>query len=139
MEDCSVKEAVVLSAVISRCHFPAIHLAAAMIKISRFEYSGILIRYKATNCIFMRFILQKRCTFPNKALDMLLEYFKAFENSQIEPSLIWHQILLLFVQNYISYFDEEKSTQIFSLIKVKKHYMISSVISDALKNKRSNT
>uniref|UniRef100_A0A6B2FYH1 Cell adhesion protein byn-1 (Trinotate prediction) n=1 Tax=Myxobolus squamalis TaxID=59785 RepID=A0A6B2FYH1_MYXSQ len=100
-KDCCLKEAVIFSSILSRCSFPAIHAAVAIAKIASFPHS-------TCSSIFIKIFLQKRYAMPNRALDILLDHFLREKNNSSLLPLIWHQGLLIFVQNYTNYFNELK-------------------------------
>ncbi|KAF0991022.1 hypothetical protein HZS_6921 [Henneguya salminicola] len=100
-QNTSIREAVIISSVLSRCSFPAIHAAVALAKLSSFSYSKI-------NTVFIRILLQKRYALPNKALDMLLTYFTDGKAGGEPSPLLWHQTLLMFISKIIYNIINEK-------------------------------
>lgn len=59
--NCTLREAVILSSVLSRKSVPMLHSAAALLKIAEMDYSG-------TNSFFIRVLLDKKYALPYKVL-----------------------------------------------------------------------
>lgn len=58
--NCSLREAVILSSVLSRTSLPLLHAAAALLKVAEMPYSG-------TNSFFIRVLLDKKYALPYRA------------------------------------------------------------------------
>ena len=63
--DCTLREAVILSSVLTRTSIPVLHSAAAMLKIAEMPYTG-------ANSIFLRVMLDKKYVLPSIQFVVLL-------------------------------------------------------------------
>jgi essential nuclear protein 1 len=119
---CTNREAVVFSSVLSKASVPAIHSAAALMRILEIPYSPAI-------CVVIKQIIAKKYAFPQRVVDSLLQYFLAFKTrSNAEVTLIWHQTLLTLVQRYKSHFGGNDREQVFSLLSFHPHPTIGSEI-----------
>ena len=59
--DCSLREAVIVSAVLRRVSLPVMHSAAALLRIADMEYSG-------TNSFFIQVLLNKKYALPYRVV-----------------------------------------------------------------------
>ena len=88
---CSLKEATVIAAVLSKVSIPVNHSAVCILKLSQMPYSG-------PTSLFMRVLLNKKYALPHKVVDSLVEHFLSFEDSKVALPVLWHQCLLVFAQ-----------------------------------------
>lgn len=114
----TLKEVSVYCSVISNTSIPALHAAAALMKISVGEYSG-------PRFMIIRTLLDKKFALPSKSISYIFDYFFSFAHSEIPLPVLWHQALLVFVQRYKSEFDQERKVKIRELVKLQNHVMIS--------------
>ena len=117
----TLKETSVYCSVIANTSIPALHAAAALMKISVGEYSG-------PRFMIVRTILDKKFALPTKSITSIFDYFCSFSHSEIGLPVIWHQALLVFVQRYKSEFDHDRKKNIRDLVVHQNHAMISSEI-----------
>ena len=92
---CTLKEAAVLSSVLSRVSIPIMHSAAALGRLAQLDYSG-------PTSLFIRVLLDKKYALPYKVLDRVWEHFVRLANEHktqgTKLPVLWHQSLLVFVQ-----------------------------------------
>jgi essential nuclear protein 1 len=93
---CTLREAAIIGSVLVKCSVPALHSAAALLKIAEMEYSG-------PNSLFIRILLDKKYALPYKVIDSLIFHFMAFKRDERELPVLWHQALLVFVQRFINF------------------------------------
>ena len=127
---CSLREAVIFSAVLSRCSVPALHSAAVLMKLSTFEYAG-------TTSFFMRVLLDKKYALPFSVVDALVDHFLRFSTEERELPVVWHQTLLTFVQRYKAVIDKDSKKLLFKLVTIKSHYLITPEIRRELAHGKS--
>lgn len=117
--DCTLREAVIIGSVMARNHIPLLHSCAAMLKIAEMDYSG-------ANSIFLNILIQKKYALPYRVIDGLFYHFYRFLNDRrsLLP-VLWHQCLLIFVQNYKNDMSGEQKESLLDLIRVQTHHDIS--------------
>ena len=114
----TLKETSVYCSVISGTSIPALHAAAALMKISTGEYAG-------PKFMIIRILLDKKFALPTKTISLIFDYFCSFGRSYNSLTVLWHQALLVFVQRYKSEFDEERKRNVRELVGLQNHAMIS--------------
>lgn len=127
---CTLREAVIFSAVLARCSVPALHSAAVLMKLSSMEYAG-------TTSFFMRVLLDKKYALPFSVVDALVDHFLRFSTEERDLPVVWHQTLLTFVQRYKTVIDKESKTLLFKLVTMKNHYLITPEIRRELAHGKS--
>lgn len=94
--ECTLREALVLSSLLQKCHLPPVPTAVVIVKLCELPFSG------ATS-VFIRVLIDKKMALPLQCIDALVNYFHNFITSHpsAEPlPVLWHQTLLLFVTYY---------------------------------------
>lgn len=130
--DCTLREALIVSGVLSQTSIPVGYSAAALILISRMEYNG-------ANSIFMRTILNKKYSLPLSAIDAVVEHFLGFKDTATafgsgqqgryeEMPVLWHQCLLTLIQRYKQDLTKEQKSSILRLVTYHEHHEISQEI-----------
>lgn len=115
--NCTLREAVIMSAVISRTTIPVLHSAAALLKIAEMEYSG-------TNSFFIRVLLDKKYALPYRVVDALVAHFARFEADERALPVVWHQSLLAFVQRYKAEIALHDKATLRKLCASQRHYAL---------------
>ncbi|KAG8822402.1 snoRNA-binding rRNA-processing protein [Serendipita sp. 401] len=124
---CTLKEAAIVGSVLSRVSVPILHSAAALLRLSRMEYSG-------PNSLFIRVLLDKKYALPYKVVDGLVEHFIILSNTykgrrdrgQSEKlPVLWHQSLLVFAQRYAADITPDQKNALLDVIRVNNHPQIS--------------
>ena len=114
---CTLKEATVIAAVVSRVSIPANHSAVALLKLAELPYSG-------PTSLFVRVLLNKKYALPHRVVDSLVEHFISFTSVQRELPVLWHQSLLVFAQRYKHDISVEQKNRLKQLLKARFHYQI---------------
>ena len=92
-ENCTLREAAIISSVLSRVSIPVHHAAVALHKWAQLEYSG-------ASSIFIKTLLDKKYSLPTPVLASLVQHFVAFLHDDRTLPVLWHQALLVFLQRY---------------------------------------
>lgn len=124
---CSLREAIIVSSVITKNSVPVLHACACMLKLSEMEYSG-------ANSIFLRVLLDKKYTLPFRVIDAIVYHFLRFETDKREMPVLWHQCFLTFTQRYKEDISEEQKEALLKLLKVHNHPQISEKVRYELHN-----
>jgi essential nuclear protein 1 len=114
---CSLREAVILSSVLKRASLPALHSAAALLRLSKLPYAG-------TTSFFVRVLLDKRYALPYAVVDALAEHFAAFADDERQMPVVWHQCLLCFVQRYKDELSAADAARLRRLCERQNHYAV---------------
>jgi len=121
LDECTVREALIMSSILSKNSIPAIHASVALLKLSEMEYSGPV-------TLFMKTLLNKKYSLPYRVIDGLVKYFVGFEADEREMPVVWHQNLLTFVQRYKSNLTPEQKSGLKSLLRKQQHKGITSEV-----------
>lgn len=65
---CTLREAIIVSSVLTKNSVPYLHACACMLKLAEMEYSG-------ANSIFLRVLIDKKYTLPYRVVDALVYHF----------------------------------------------------------------
>ena len=114
---CTLREAVILSSVLKRASLPALHSAAALLRLSRLPYRG-------TTSFFVRVLLDKRYALPYACVDALAAHFCAFSDDERDMPVVWHQCLLCFVQRYKAELSSADAGRLRALCARQHHYAV---------------
>ena len=132
---CTLREAVILSSVIVKVSIPALHSAAALMRLTDIvaeQASASNESGGATN-IFIRAFLDKKYALPYKVIDNLVFHFLRFRRTQPSETdakdgardaklpVLWHQSLLAFAQRYRNDITEDQREALLDLLLVKGH------------------
>lgn len=128
---CTLREAHIISAVLTRVSIPVLHSAAAikgLCDIAAQEASQGSEGGGATN-IFIKALLDKKYALPYQAIDALVFHFlrfRAVDASDVSPTpvgdasaklpVIWHQSLLAFAQRYKGDITEDQREALLDLL-----------------------
>jgi essential nuclear protein 1 len=130
--DCTLREAAILGSVLVKVSVPAIHSAAALLRLTEMPYTGAI-------SVLMRIMLQKKYALPLRVIHALCEHFCHFSSEARALPVIWHVALLTFVQRYKFEFTEEEVEQILALLRVKGHPQIMLEIRRELSTRRNHS
>lgn len=134
--DCTLREAVIISSVLSRTSIPVMHASAAMLKIAEMPYTG-------ANSIFLRVMLDKKYSLPYRVIDALVFHFTRFHNDtrylegHDKLPVLWHQCLLTFVERYKEDITSEQKDAIRETIRQHCHPKITPDIRREIDESRS--
>eukprot|EP01059_Diplonema_ambulator_P029276 TRINITY_DN4858_c0_g1_i2.p1 TRINITY_DN4858_c0_g1~~TRINITY_DN4858_c0_g1_i2.p1 ORF type:complete len:451 (+),score=99.28 TRINITY_DN4858_c0_g1_i2:42-1355(+) len=119
--DLTMKEAMIVSSVLSKASMPRAHAMVAVAKIAQMPYNG-------SSSIILRVMLDKKYDMPYQVVDLLVKHFHKFIHETRELPVLWHQCLLTFIQRYKENFVEEQVTLMRKLVNKHNHIMISSEV-----------
>ena len=114
---CTLREATIFGSVVAKVSVPAIHSAAALMKLTQMPYSG-------STSMIIRILLSKKYALPRRVIAALVNHFSSFINEKRELPVVWHQALLVFAQRYKLEIDDAQRNSLRDLIRVKNHHMI---------------
>ncbi|KAG8512049.1 Bystin [Galemys pyrenaicus] len=115
---CTLREAIIVGSIITKCSIPVLHSSAAMLKIAEMEYSG-------ANSIFLRLLLDKKYALPYRVLDALVFHFLGFRAEKRELPVLWHQCLLTLAQRYKADLATEQKEALLELLRLQPHPQVS--------------
>ncbi|XP_073700750.1 bystin [Garra rufa] len=118
---CTLREAIIIGSILTRCSIPVLHSSAAMLKIAEMEYNG-------ANSIFLRLLLDKKYALPFRVLDALVAHFLSFRSDKRTLPVLWHQSLLTLVQRYKADLSSEQKEALLELLRCQTHPLISAEI-----------
>lgn len=118
---CTLREAVIFGSVVAKVSVPAIHSAAALLRLTEIQFNG-------TTSVFIKVLLSKKYALPRRVLDALLSHFASFADESRELPVVWHQSLLIFVQRYKLELKDDEIALIFDLLRGQSHREISNEI-----------
>lgn len=117
-DDCSLKEALIVSSVLKKKSVPVLESCACMLKVAEMDYSGAC-------TVFLRVLIDKKYALPRRVLDALCVHFVSFKNDERSMPVLWHQCLLAFVTRYKMSLTSDQRKSLFELIRVHNHYLLS--------------
>jgi len=129
-QDCTLREAVIVSSVIRKVSIPAIHSSVALMKIAEMPYSG-------TNSIFIRVLINKKYNLPIQVIDALADHFLRFNTETRALPVLWHQSLLAFAQRYKQSITGEQKKQLKQLLRKHSHHTMTPEIRRELFSSKS--
>ncbi|PIO22774.1 hypothetical protein AB205_0199150 [Aquarana catesbeiana] len=127
---CTLREAVIIGSILTKCSIPVLHSSAAMLKIAEMEYNG-------ANSIFLRLLIDKKYALPFRVLDALVFHFLAFRSDRRELPVLWHQSLLTLCQRYKEDMSSEQKEALHELLRIHNHPQICNEIRRELMNSKS--
>ncbi|XP_071434863.1 bystin [Pithys albifrons albifrons] len=127
---CTLREAVIIGSILTKCSIPVLHSSAAMLKLAEMQYSG-------ANSIFLRLLIDKKYALPFRVVDALVFHFLGFRSEQRALPVLWHQSLLAFAQRYKEDLSSEQKEALLELLKFHSHPQISLEIRRELMNSKT--
>ncbi|XP_077151418.1 bystin isoform X1 [Ranitomeya variabilis] len=127
---CTLREAVIIGSILTKCSIPVLHSSAAMLKIAELTYNG-------ANSIFLRLLIDKKYALPFRVLDALVFHFLAFRSDRRELPVLWHQSFLVLCQRYKEDMSSEQKEALLELLRIHSHPQISNEIRRELVNSKS--
>lgn len=113
-QDCSSREAAIIGSILIKVSLPVLHASAALLKMAEYDYS-------IGTSYFIKVLLGKKYALPTRVVDALVEYFYSFSEEGLEEydqedlnpmPVLWHQSLLIFVQKYKKYINDEQKKKL---------------------------
>uniref|UniRef100_UPI00398E4B08 bystin n=1 Tax=Pristiophorus japonicus TaxID=55135 RepID=UPI00398E4B08 len=127
---CTLREAIIIGSILTKCSIPVLHTSAAMLKIAEMEYNG-------ANSIFLRLMIDKKYALPFRVIDALVFHFLQFRTDKRNLPVLWHQCLLTFAQRYKEDLSSEQKESLLELLRIHCHPHISPEIRRELVNSKS--
>ncbi|KAG9485378.1 bystin [Eleutherodactylus coqui] len=127
---CTLREAVIIGSILTKCSIPVLHSSAAMLKIAEMTYNG-------ANSIFLRLLIDKKYALPFRVLDALVFHFLQFRSDGRELPVLWHQCLLTLCQRYKEDMSSEQKETLLELLRIHTHPHISNEIRRELVHSKS--
>ncbi|KAI7969618.1 hypothetical protein EIK77_001145 [Talaromyces pinophilus] len=142
---CTLREAHIVSSVISRVSIPVLHSAAALLRLCEIaaEQTSASLSSEGTGAtnMFIRVFLEKKYALPYKVIDALVFHFlrfRAMDNAEdsmmidgnrqsaaaamnYKLPVLWHQSLLVFAQRYRNDITEDQREALLDLLLVRGH------------------
>lgn len=114
-EQCTLREATIVSAVLTKASIPAMHSAATLMRLAT------MTPWYGTTSIFMTALLNKKYALPITVLGALSAHFCAFAGEESILPLVWHRCMLIFVQRYKWDLGEDQRKKLRELLKIHYH------------------
>ncbi|XP_078402418.1 bystin [Cetorhinus maximus] len=127
---CTLREAIIIGSILTKCSIPVLHTSAAMLKIAEMEYNG-------ANSIFLRLMIDKKYALPFRVIDALVFHFLQFRTDKRDLPVLWHQCLLTFAQRYKEDLSSEQKESLLELLRIHCHSQISPETRRELVNSKS--
>lgn len=139
---CTLREAHIVSSVVTRVSIPVLHSAAALLRLCDIaaEQTSASLSSEGTGAtnMFIRVFLEKKYALPYKVIDALVFHFLRFrasdplqENADVNMGgdslkmyklpVLWHQSLLVFAQRYRNDITEDQREALLDLLLVRGH------------------
>jgi len=93
-ENCTLREAVIVSSILTKISIPVLHSAAAIVRLATMK------PWFGTTSIFMTALINKKYSLPHSVIGVLTDHFCSFEHDERTLPVVWHRCLLTFVQRY---------------------------------------
>ena len=121
----SVKEARVISAIVTKVRLPNDHMNALLIKICESDPTPV-------RTVFLSRLVSKGQALAIQAIDSILAYFLYFMAEDEKQPLIWHKTLLDFVKRYGKELTYEQREALDQLLQKHPHHQITQEIRSTL-------
>jgi essential nuclear protein 1 len=115
--NCTAREAVIVSSVVTKMSIPVLHAAAALYKLC----SSDMNEWSPAISIFISSLVGKKYALPMTVVEKVVEWFSSFKKYGADLPIIWQVGLLLFVQTYKSELDQSMRRSIKELLEMKGH------------------
>ncbi|XP_031461707.1 bystin [Phasianus colchicus] len=127
---CTLREAIIIGSILTKCSIPVLHSSAAMLKIAEMPYNG-------ANSIFLRLLIDKKYALPFRVVDALVFHFLAFRTDPRTLPVLWHQSFLALAQRYKEDLSSDQKEALLELLKFHSHPQISAEIRRELANSKT--
>ncbi|MCJ1391908.1 snoRNA-binding rRNA-processing protein [Xylographa bjoerkii] len=141
---CTLREAHIISSVLTRVSIPVLHSAAALMRLTEIaaEQASVSTEGGGATNIFIRILLEKKYALPYKVIDNLVFHFLRFRATDPQSNdeamsgatgpgakdlklpVLWHQSLLAFAQRYRNDITEDQREALLDLLLVRGHKQI---------------
>lgn len=117
MSGCTLKEALIISSVLTRVSVPALHSAAALLRLCEMPYAP-------ATAVFIKILIDKKYALPYRAIDALVFYWMRYRTEPEPMPVLWHQGFLAFAQRYKNDITEDQRDALLDVLLVKGHEKI---------------
>lgn len=114
-ENCTLREASLLSSVLSKTSIPGMHVAACIVRFC------VMTPWFGTTSMLLTTLLNKKYSLPYQVIEHCVAHFVAFAADERELPVVWHRALLVFLQRYKFDLNEDQTKRIRDLLKVHHH------------------
>ena len=134
---CTLREAQIVSSVLTRVSVPVLHSAAALMRLTEIaaQQASLSTESAGATNVFIRVLLQKKYALPYKVIDALVFHFIRFRatpadqmpdanalgSKEAKLPVLWHQCLLAFAQRYRNDITEDQREALLDLLLVRGH------------------
>merc|ERR1712039_336163 len=122
IESCTLREAQILSSVLSKASVPVMYAAATVVRLC------VMTPWYGTTSILMAALLNKKYSLPVRVIESLVAHFYCFAKEETILPLVWHKALLVFVQRYKFDLDDEQKRRLRDLLKAHFHEAVGTEI-----------
>ena len=92
--------------------------------------------YNGPNNLVLYTMINKKYSLPKSVLNMLYKWILEFRNIKSKLPVMWFKTVLVFVENYHTYFTEQQKEDMKHLVKkIHKHHIISREIVRKMANR----
>eukprot|EP00792_Barthelona_sp_PAP020_P004159 TRINITY_DN1928_c0_g1_i1.p1 TRINITY_DN1928_c0_g1~~TRINITY_DN1928_c0_g1_i1.p1 ORF type:complete len:435 (+),score=113.80 TRINITY_DN1928_c0_g1_i1:29-1306(+) len=123
MQDCSLREAIIISRILRTTSVPVKYSAAALSKLLEIEWNPI-------QSFFIKMFLDKKYNLPHSLIDKIVDHIVSFSSwSRTEKlPVIWHQMILSLAEHYRNELRGSQKAAILRMLKRHKHFTITPII-----------
>jgi len=119
MENCTLREAMILGSVLGKASIPAMHVGAALVRLCGMS------PWYGTTSILIATLVNKKYALPLRVVETLVMHFCAFGNDTRMLPVVWHRAQLIFVQRYKFDLTDDQRRRLKELLRVHQHDAIS--------------
>lgn len=119
MDQATLREAVIIGAVLSKSSIAPLIVAAAIVKLcSMFPaHRG----WTPASCYIIGVLFNKKTSLPESAVEAGVQYFESFTQLENTLPVIWHTSLLIFVQRYKMSLSKGQRQRVRDIVRVQRH------------------
>ncbi len=128
--NCTLREAVIIGSILSKCSIPMLHSSAALLKIAEMDYNG-------ANSVFLRLLIEKKYALPYRVIDALVYHFIRFQSDDRDMPILWYQSFLRLVEIYKEDIASEQKEALLEVCRKHHHDKMTPVIKRELQNSKS--
>lgn len=114
-ENCTLREALIVSSVLKKVSCPVMHASAALIKLCQMR------PWYGTTSVFIQTLIGKKYALPVRVVNESVEHFTAFLDDSRELPLVWYRALLTLVQRYKYDVTDSQKGSLKELMKLHHH------------------
>merc|ERR1712139_340933 len=122
MENCTLREAMILGSVLGKASVPAMHVGAGLVRLCH------MTPWYGTTSILIATLVNKKYALPLRVIESLVMHFCAFGCDNRALPVVWHRAQLVFVQRYKFELNDDQRRRLKELLSVHWHEAISSEV-----------